>query len=435
MFSGIGGFEKGIYQAYENNRRTKQAEEFSLDGGTTTSTGYRDKQPACVGCSEIDKYAIQIYQRHFPTHRNFGDARTIKPADIPDFDLLCGGFPCQAFSIAGKRGGFDDTRGTLFFEIARILRAKRPSLLLLENVKGLLSHDRGRTFDTIIRTLDGLGYDLQWQVLNSKNFGVPQNRERVFIVGHLRGTSRPQVFPLGENDGVRDGQGQVANTLTANYFKGPAASRTLIEMTQEQSQGYRVYNPDGLATSIASQAGGVGAKTGLYAIPEMADTLTATIKPEISGRDGIKICDTRGFDKPKSWHYPKIYGKVSSREIEILETILKKRRVLNKNTDGGAISLQDIQATNKECDYLVEKGYLKKIGEKYDLYRTSGRIQDWVGTENLSIRRLTPVECARLQGFPDDWHKGLSDTQAYKCYGNAVTVNVIEFLINRIFSV
>lgn len=171
MFSGIGGFELGIQRATNN-------------------------QWQCVGFSEINKYAIQIYQKHFPTHKNYGDATRIIPEDLPDFDFLCGGFPCQAFSIAGKRRGFEDTRGTLFFEIARILAVKRPKLLLLENVQGLLSHDKGRTFGTILSTLSDMGYFCEWQVLNSKNFGVPQNRERVFIVGHLGETGGRKVFPI-----------------------------------------------------------------------------------------------------------------------------------------------------------------------------------------------------------------------------------------------
>jgi DNA (cytosine-5)-methyltransferase 1 len=206
MFSGIGGFEYGIEKAI--------------------------KGAECVGFSEIDKYAIAIYKYHFPTHTEFGDAFKIDPGTIPDFDLLCGGFPCQAFSIAGKRGGFEDTRGTLFFEIARIVSVKRPKFLLLENVKGLLSHDHGKTFGTILSTLSDLGYFLEWQVLNSKDFGVPQNRERVFIVGHLGGISRGQVFPIGE------------------------VGQNNPEQLIEGSQGYRVYSTKGLSTTLASQAGG-----------------------------------------------------------------------------------------------------------------------------------------------------------------------------------
>lgn len=172
LFAGIGGFDLAL------NRQGHE----------------------CVYVNEWDNFAAQTYEKNFghkPDTRSIADVST---GDIPDHDLLVGGFPCQSFSIAGKRGGFDDTRGTLFFDIARILKEKRTRLFILENVKGLLSHDGGRTFKTIISTLVELGYDLQWQVLNSKNFGVPQNRERVFIVGHLRGTPRPQVFPIRESN-------------------------------------------------------------------------------------------------------------------------------------------------------------------------------------------------------------------------------------------
>ena len=197
LFTGIGGFELGIQLAYEiNNRELLQGKR--PEGIQRSSPDIEGGSPGltCIGYSEINPYAIKIYQSHFPNHKNYGDITKINEKELPDFDLLCGGFPCQAFSIAGKRAGFADTRGTLFFDIARILKYKRPRLLLLENVKGLLSHDQGRTFATIIATLDELGYDVQWQVLNSKNHGVPQNRERVLIVGNLRGTPRPKVFPL-----------------------------------------------------------------------------------------------------------------------------------------------------------------------------------------------------------------------------------------------
>lgn len=196
LFSGIGGFEKGIEEAYEDITNQYEWSDVPERHSRDTEGRSERKLPTCIGFSEIDKYATAIYKRHYPEHKNYGDITTLDTNDLPDFDLLVGGFPCQAFSIAGNRGGFDDTRGTLFFEIARIAREKQPRLLLLENVKGLLSHDEGRTFRTIISTLDELGYDLQWQVLNSKNHGVPQNRERVFIVGNRRGTRRPNVFPL-----------------------------------------------------------------------------------------------------------------------------------------------------------------------------------------------------------------------------------------------
>ena len=210
LFSGIGGFELGIQQAYENTNvsSTTRYKQRGLDNEESCALSKQKRmavqQPNCIGFSEIDKYAVSIYQKHFPNHKNYGDITLINEKELPDFDLLVGGFPCQSFSIAGKRGGFEDTRGTLFFDIARIVREKQPRLLLLENVKGLLSHDKGQTFLTILSTLDDIGYDVQWQVLNSKNHGVPQNRERVFIIGHLRGTRRPEVFPFGQGNGKRN---------------------------------------------------------------------------------------------------------------------------------------------------------------------------------------------------------------------------------------
>ena len=170
LFSGIGGFD----------------------------LAFRNKGHTIIGACEIDKYARSVYSRHFPGVRIYQDATKINPEDLEDFDCLCAGFPCQAFSIAGKRLGFEESRGTLFFEIARIARQKRPRFLLLENVKGLLSHDRGKTFAVILTTLDELGYDAEWQVLNSKYF-VPQNRERIYIIGYLRGEPRPEIFPIREN--------------------------------------------------------------------------------------------------------------------------------------------------------------------------------------------------------------------------------------------
>jgi DNA (cytosine-5)-methyltransferase 1 len=181
MFSGIAGFEKGIQQAYDISN--KQSTQIEQDGqgrnGDSDEVGHDvlptgRTTPLCAGYSEIDKYAIKVYERQFNGHKNYGDATRIDPKELPDFDLLVGGFPCQAFSIAGKRAGFNDTRGTLFFDIARILAEKRPRHLVLENVKGLLSHDSGKTFQTILGVLSDLGYRVEWQVLNSKDFGVPR---------------------------------------------------------------------------------------------------------------------------------------------------------------------------------------------------------------------------------------------------------------------
>jgi DNA (cytosine-5)-methyltransferase 1 len=280
--------------------------------------------PQNIGYSEIDKYAINTYEEHF-THDNYGDATKINPTELPGFDLLVGGFPCQAFSVAGKRLGFNDTRGTLFFDIARILAEKRPRHLVLENVKGLLSHDGGKTFETIIGVLADLGYFVEWQVLNSKDFGVPQNRERVFIVGHLGGEPRRKVFPI--TDGNRQ-------DTQSTERQGNRPFQLLEVRTEEGKKTRREIR-------------------------------------QAEGRDSTK----RGKDDKK--FIPK--------------------------SDGLANCITTGQAN----------------------------IEKWV-VDMPRIRRLTPLECERLQGFPDNWTVG-SDTQRYKQCGNAVTVNVVTAVIGGLY--
>lgn len=382
LFTGIGGFELGIQNAsihLSETARKEQGKHPRLGPNDGNSLVGGQQLPHCVGYSEIDKYAIQIYQSHFPDHKNYGDITKIDECSIPDFDLLVGGFPCQSFSITGKRLGFQDTRGTLFFHIARILGSKKPRLFLLENVKGLLSHDEGRTFRTIIATLDELGYDVQWQVLNSKDFGVPQNRERVFIVGHLRGTPRPEVFPfIGDGEEINDGQ--QSNAITATYWKGcdNHGARTQIAYTPKEQgrkveqfgeinkgQSGRVYSPERLSPTLSTMTGG-------------------------------------GLKEPKIIQRPR--GKNTGNNHDLSPTLTGKSFQDNNHLDDG-----------------------------------------------MKIRRLTPTECERLQGFPDGWTaKGItvqekndyfdkcitiqtiSDTQRYKTLGNAVTTNVIQAVMERI---
>lgn len=322
LFSGIGGFDLAL------NRLGHE----------------------CVYANDFDKYCKITYDKNFEHKLDTTPIENVPTNTIPDHDILVGGFPCQSFSIAGKRRGFDDTRGTMFFEIARILRDKRPRYFILENVKGLLSHDSGKTFQTILKVLSDLGYECQWQVLNSKNFGVPQNRERVFIVGHLRGERRPEVFPirsLSEPD-------IVIPTLTTRYYQAQANGGYLREITKSQSQGYRVYDTKGISTTLASQAGGVGAKTGLYAIPVLTP------------------------------------NRIEKRQ--------NGRRFKENGEPAFTLTAQD----------------------RHGVY------------DGAKIRRLTPLECERLQGFPDGWSQGISDTQRYKQLGNAVTVNVVYEIAKRL---
>ncbi len=201
MFSGIGGFEYGMQKAYKrwSIKNQKQSQRISSGDkkGQCSKLSYQlDKGFHCIGYSEIEPNTIKVYETHYSEHKNYGDCTKIKWQKVPKFNLLLAGFPCQAFSQAGTRLGFKDTRGTLFFEICRCLKEKCPEYFLLENVKGLLSHGSGRTFKTILTSLAKLGYNIEWQVLNSKNFRVPQSRNRVFFIGYLRKESFKPVFPI-----------------------------------------------------------------------------------------------------------------------------------------------------------------------------------------------------------------------------------------------
>jgi len=352
MFSGIGGFELGIERAYDNrpnvwNRITDLREDLS-------NTPESPTRATCVGYSEIDKYAVQIYEKHFK-HTNYGDATSIDPSTIEDFDLLVGGFPCQAFSIAGKRAGFNDTRGTLFFDIARILREKRPKHFVLENVKGLLSHDDGRTFKTIISTLVELGYGVEWQVLNSKNHGVPQNRERVFIVGHLGRCCGRQVFPIGQDDREASGLPRhVSNTLTARYEGAQATGTYIGESELNASEIQQVNRPVHSNDRVYSESG---------------------IGPTLNTMQG-------GNRQP-----------------------FVHQRARGKNPGGMHTIAPTMSSHSWQDNNTVD-----------------------------AVRRLTPIECERLQAFPDQWTEGVSDSQRYKCLGNAVTVNVVSEVVSRLLN-
>ena len=324
LFAGIGGFRLGLEGVGGEGGLGNKEEPQETDGDTGTNDVCVEGggQPfRCVYSNEWDKYAAQIYKKNFG-ECDERDIRTINADEIPDHDLLCAGFPCQAFSVAGKRLGFEDTRGTLFFEIARILKHKRPRYFLLENVKGLLSHDKGKTFQTILGVLSDLGYGTQWQVLNSKHFGVPQNRERVFIIGHFRGKPRPKVFPLAEDDGLHS-------------------------------------SPHG-AKKRRSQA-----------------KLSSTIRGSNMKADHTFIIHNK-------------YGGFGEKKLR--------------------------KFTDYSPTIRTPKG--------------GGHIPDVV--EGMRIRRLTPIECERLQGFPDDWTEGVSDTQRYKCLGNVVTTNVVMVIGNKL---
>ena len=373
LFAGIGGFRLGMERA-----------------------GHE-----CVGSCEWDKYARETYNKNFGSYPEYDDVKDLHPQSLPQFDVLCAGFPCQAFSVAGKRLGFDDPRGNVFFEIARIARDKKPQYLFLENVKGLLNHEKGDTFRTILATLDELGYDAEWQVLNSKYF-VPQNRERVFIIGHLRAGSSRQVFPLGEICEVPDkvcGESYLP-CLTATDYKGPSKQRItnsivepkLVQVGNIDTKGHnslwgRVYDPNFIGPTLNANGGGMGAKTGLF----LTSHTKANIKQRFQMKDDTWTLDTSG----------------NKMGIMAWSKSIRDWGVEGRVKDGEANTLN----TGDGCQGQSTKTFA------YD---------------NMRIRKLMPIECERLQGFPDNWTEGVSDTQRYKQCGNSVTVDVVEYIAKEL---
>ena len=375
LFAGIGGFRFGM-----------------------ESAGHE-----CIGFCEIDKFARASYKA---IHNTKGEIELHDITAVSDefirvigrVDIICGGFPCQAFSIAGNRRGFEDTRGTLFFEIARFASILRPKYLLLENVKGLLNHDGGATFETILGALDELGYNVEWQILNSKDFGVPQNRERVFIVGHLRGECTRRVFPIsgeseqsdhqppkieiigntknpnGTRKGTRSvvyGSGGVVGTLTATDYKEPkqVAIKQFGILQPNFNQCGVVYETDGIAPTIRAYQGG-------------------GLEPKIR----VKEATSQGYA-----------------EAQI----------------GDSVNLSHPNSKTRRG----------RVGKQIANTLLTGESQGVIEPD-FRIRKLTPRECWRLQGFPD-WafdkaQEVNSNSQLYKQAGNSVTVNVIAAIAKEL---
>ena len=363
LFAGIGGFRLGM-----------------------ESAGHE-----CVGFCEIDKFARKSYKAIHDTKGEIElhDITAVSDESIRRIgrvDIICGGFPCQAFSIAGNRRGFEDTRGSLFFEIARFASILRPKYLFLENVKGLLNHDGGATFETILGALDELGYNVEWENINSKNFGVPQNRERVLIVGHLRGECTRRVFPLSKGGQQATSiKEQYSNTITTRYGDSQGAGAYIVESKSQKVKSIGNIHPSGKGMN-----GEVYESTGL------APTLT-TNKGE-----GVKIIQ-------------RAHGYNQGGEHDIAPTLTS-----HSYQENNLVKVVDFynKITKDEVGTLTSSGGGSTV-----------RAGSFGVTDGYRIRKLTPRECWRLQGFPD-WafdkaQKVNSNSQLYKQAGNSVTVSVI----------
>ena len=234
----------------------------------------------CVYSNEWDKYAQEIYQENFGDMPE-GDITKVDECGIPDHDILCAGFPCQAFSISGKQRGFEDSRGTLFFDVARIIKAKKPKIVFMENVKNFATHDEGRTLDVVKRTIDELGYSFHYKVLNAANYGIPQKRERIYMVCfrndlNIADFNFPKPIPLTKHveDFLVD-ERTINESFYVNrpdiYFNSKEDNTydnkpIRLGIVNKGGQGERIYSAKGIAITLSAYGGGVFSKTGGYYI-------------------------------------------------------------------------------------------------------------------------------------------------------------------------
>ena len=368
FFSGVGGFRHGLELA-----------------------GMK-----CIGFCEKDKFARRSYEAMYDTKGEWfhDDITTIDPLRLPKADLWCAGSPCQNVSIAGKRAGLYGERSGLFFTFVELIKSQKeedkPEWVLLENVKGLLSSGGGRDYLDYLSILDESGYDLEWQVLNSKDYGVPQNRERIYTIGHLRRKGRRKVLPLSRE------------------------SSSHLKQLVGGMQSYRVYDPSGIATTLVGEGGGLGAKTGLYLIDQSLTEPKLTEEARC-----ITARYTAGATKRTA---------MNSGVLEVQPILTQGIKVRNGTKQGYQLAVVGDSVDLSYPSSLTRRARVGRgIAHNLSCSCQMGAVV-WNGRV-VKIRRLTPKECFRLQGFSDDLFEKAkavnSDAQLYKQAGNGVTVPVV----------
>ena len=368
FFSGVGGFRHGLELA-----------------------GMK-----CVGFCEKDKFARKSYEAMYDTKGEWfhDDITTIDSTRIPKADLWCAGSPCQNVSIAGKRAGLYGERSGLFFTFVELIKSQKeedkPEWVLLENVKGLLSSGGGRDYLDYLSILDEAGYDLEWQVFNSKDYGVPQNRERIYTLGHLRSRGRRQVLPISRE------------------------SSSHLKQLVGGMQSYRVYDPSGIATTLVGEGGGLGAKTGLYLIDQSLTEPKLTVEARC-----LTARYTAGATKRTA---------MNSGVLEVQPILTQGIKVRNGTKQGYQLAVVGDSVDLSYPSSLTRRARVGRgIAHNLSCSCQMGAVV-WKGRV-VKIRRLTPKECFRLQGFSDDLFEKAkavnSDAQLYKQAGNGVTVPVV----------
>ncbi|MCA3943972.1 DNA cytosine methyltransferase [Vibrio vulnificus] len=381
----------------------------------------------CVFSSEIDKKAAKSYEKNF-NENPLSDITQIDEKQLPDFDVLLAGFPCQAFSYAGKQKGFGDTRGTLFFDVERILQEKRPKYFLLENVRGLTTHDKGRTFQTIKESLEKLGYSVDYLLLNSSNFDVPQNRVRIYILGVL---SDSISLTLNSDLGAADTHKYKKKITNGDLFSTEDKAKTVNCILEDFNDVDKKYHCSSTFT----------------------EQLRSVIGNDFTELNGYRLIDYRGGKSLHSWELG-TKGKCSASEVEFMNLLIANRRkkIFGLHQDGKSLTEEQIRTFYHSEDFasvvdaLISKGYLRCIDGKYNPVagNMSFEVFKFLDPDGISItltasdcnrlgvvqnntpRRLTPRECARLQGYPDTYLLLDEDNAVYKQMGNGVSVPVVK---------
>lgn len=499
FFAGIGGFRRGMELAGHECVGFCEFDKFATASYISMHL-LTEEQRKTLEDIPIKKRQKEILKEEYRNGEWYAnDIRRVYAGDIPKADCWCFGFPCQDISVAGKQAGFQGNRSSLFFRVmylvGQLKEEDKPTYLFIENVKNLLSVNGGWDFARLLIEMDRAGYDAEWQVLNSKDFGVPQNRERCFIIGHLRGRSTSKVFPIEGTDGE--------NSVSLNLFGC---------LNGRNSQRDRVYSGDGLAPTISTKPGGnTEPKVSIKIIGE----INSSQDGKILSTDGIANCHSAGHRNNPKIAIPVLtpdraekrqngrrfkedgepmftltsqdrHGVATSIPVSMSRNVIENeinvahclntndsRKFFGKNQKGNAViecvadksdvTVKVAEATKQgysECRVGIDTVNLSVIGSKTRRGRVGKEIANTLDTScnqgifvqvseelvayavwyekyqcYIAIRKLTPKECFRLQGWSDDYFKKAqfvnSDSQLYKQAGNGVTVTVIETIARK----
>lgn len=391
FFAGIGGFRRGMELAGHECVGFCEFDKFATASYISMHL-LTEKQRKALEDIPIKKRQKEILKEEYRNGEWYAnDIRRVYAGDIPKSDCWCFGFPCQDISVAGKQAGFQGNRSSLFFRVmylvGQLKEEDKPTYLFIENVKNLLSVNGGWDFARLLIEMEQWGYDAEWQVLNSKDFGVPQNRERCFIIGHLRGRSSAEVFPIKGTD--RE------NSVSLNLFGC---------LNGRNSQRDRVYSGDGLAPTISTKPGG--------------NTEPKIAIPVLTPDRAEKRQNGRRFKEDGEPMFTLTSQDRHGVAIDPLGVLRSVRTEYGKEV-------------SNTLDTSCNQGIFVKISDELIVYAV------WYEKYQcyIAIRKLTPRECFRLQGWSDDYFEKAqfvnSDSQLYKQAGNGVTVTVIEAMTRK----